>query len=500
MISSSGENSKDHYFEVTTETKDIQKISGRSASFTIATSIAKGSILIVTTGILARFIPPDEFSVIALAMPLLAIATHISQLGLAHSIAQRSYVKHFQVSMLFWLSVILGSAAWICFYAIGLFAVNYFQEPRISAVYFSLGAAVFLGAIYSPVLAIYWRQLRIREVQIISILSVIISCALAVFAGYYGASYWAVVVQQITLPLCNGVILAVRMGWTPSAPSLPVWKEVRDFIAFGGHIAIFTLLYQLSQSLNVIIAGRNLAAADISHYYRTWNISRLPGSLLLTPLGGTFIPALSRLREHPAEFRALYLKNLSRILIITVPIGLALSISANDIVALLLGPLWLDASPLLAIFGLRVLWGALSESFRWILCAQDQTNKLSLLGIVLTITAFTSMFIGIRYGIQGLAIAWITCEFFVLIGLSGYFVCRHSPIDLTDLIIILCEITIYASALVFAAHLFTWIIPSESIHIKIITMFVAFMVVITARVFLQKELRNYFFSLVGISR
>lgn len=500
MTTDSCANSKDHYFEVTTETKEIHRVSGVGASFTIAVSIAKGIILIVTTGILARFIPPDEFSVVALAMPLLAIATHISQLGLAHSIAQRPSVKHYQASMLFWLSVILGSAAWICFYTIGLFAVNYFREPRISAVYFSLGAAVFFGAIYSPVLAIYWRQLRIREVQIISILSIIISCTLAILAGYFGASYWAVVIQQITLPLCNGVVLALRMGWTPSAPSLPVWKEVRSFIVFGGHIAAFTLLYQLSQSLNVIIAGRNLAATDISYYYRTWNISRLPGSLLLTPLGGTFIPALSRLSEHPADFRTLYLKSLSRILIITVPIGLALSISAHDIVALMLGPLWLDASPLLAIFGLRVLWSALSESFRWILSAQNQTSKLSFLGIVLTITAFISMFVGLRYGIEGLAIAWITCEFAVLIGLSGFFVCRHSPINHTDLLIILCEILIYATALAFAAHLFIWIIPSDSIYLRVITMFVAFLIVIAARVLLQKELRNDFFSLLGISR
>ena len=122
------------------------------------------------------------------------------------------------------------------------------------------------------------------------------------------------------------------------------------------------------------------------------------------------------------------------------------------------------------------------------------------LGIVLTITAFISMFVGLRYGIEGLAIAWITCEFAVLIGLSGFFVCRHSPINHTDLLIILCEILIYATALAFAAHLFIWIIPSDSIYLRVITMFVAFLIVIAARVLLQKELRNDFFSLLGISR
>lgn len=487
---------RDRFFDVAHLKGKVGKLSGRGGSFTVAVAGIKGVLLIGTTALLARLIPPEEFGVVALAMPALAIATNVSQLGLAHSVAERSHVTHRVASVLFWISLAIGAFAALVFVGLGLGAAHYFGDARVSAVYAALGVSVFFGAATTPFLAVFWRQMRIKEVETIYILAICISAGGAIIAALLGASYWAIVVQQILLPVANMSLLALRMGWVPSKPERPVWAEVRSFIAFGGHLAIFNLLFQISQTLGTFFVGRSFSQTDAALYYRSWNLARLPGNLILVPLGATFMPAFSRLKQDPEAFQALFQRSLSRIFLVLLPIGVAVCIAAPEIVRIMLGPTWLAAAPIFMVLGLRILWGPFSNGFRWALAASGKAWLLSRLGAVNLVVVAAALSFGQQFGIMGLALAAVLGEACVMVVGLGWLVVRHTPVTARSLGLLALEWVVVAAVLAGTGAAVLALLPETGAFLRLAAMGGAMLLVLAARLAVQADLRQDFKAMI----
>lgn len=420
---------RDRFFDVSGLKGQVGKLSGKGGAFTLLSSLIKVILLLGTTAILARLIPPSEFGVVALAMPVLVIGSNLSQFGLAQAIVQKQDVTHALASSLFWLNAALGLGVGLCMALLGWPAMGYFDEPRVGLVFPALALSVLLGALSAQYLAIYWRQMRIRELEILNLLAIVVATGSAIIAALLGASYWAIVVQQVVLPLATLTILALRMGWLPSRPRLLPWEKIRQSVKFGGHLAVFNLLYQCAEGLGTILSGRVFTQLEAGLYFRSWNLASMPGAMLLIPLGGGFIPALSRVQDSRAEFEALFARILSRITLIIVPIGVAVCIAAPEIILLMLGPDWIAAAPVFAILGLRILLGPFSNAFRWALLSHGKSWLMSRAAVFHLLLVIGALSFGLQFGLTGLALGYVCAEAFTVFGVFGVLAWRHTALS-----------------------------------------------------------------------
>lgn len=482
---------RDAFFDVSALQGKIAQLSGKSSRFTLAVSGLKALLLIGSTMVLSRLIPPEEFGVVALAIPVLALATNMSQLGLAQTVSQRRQVSHQLASNLFWISALVGAFIGGVFAALGPVAARYFEDPRISAVYAALGLTVFCGTLVGPFLAVYWRQMRIREAETINVLAITISTAGAILAAALGASYWAVVLQQMLLPVANGLMLGLRMGWLPSRPRNPDLQELKDCVSFGGNLALFNVLFHLSQALGPLFAGRAFSQVQAALYYRSWNLAQLPNRLMIVPLGATFISALSRLQDDAVAFRALFTRSLSRITLVLMPIGITLCVATRDVVLVLLGPTWLELVPLFAILGLRPIIAPLTAGFRWALIAQGHSRWLARIGGLNLVAIAAALSLGVQYGPTGLVTAGLLAELAVMGGVMGVVALRHSHLRAGDLGALLLESLLYGAALAIGGGLAHHLAETAGtgLALRLLALVGGFILVFGLRLLVQKSLR-----------
>ena len=149
-------------------------------------------------------------------------------------------------------------------------------------------------------------------------------------------------------------------------------------MTFGGKITGFTGINYFTRNADNVIIGYSLGSSPLGIYSKAYNLLLSPISQINVPVGTVMIPALSRLKNDPDGYQRYFLETLRGLALISMP---------------------------LVFFYTQVL-------FRW-----------SLLSAPIAITGF---FIGVRWGIEGVAASFSLTwglSFMVLIHRA----CRNQP-------------------------------------------------------------------------
>ncbi len=406
---------------------------GNASLLILVYAFAKFALQFGSTIVIARLVPPAEFGIASLAMPAVFIAVSLSQFGLAQPIMQLPVVTHRLVNTLFWINVALGLAFGAAVAGLAVPAVWFYGEPRVGAVFVVLGASVVFAGLSTQFAAILRRRLLVQRVETANLVAFVGSIAVAVVAALLGASYWAVVLQQILLPVITVAVLAPLAGWRPTAPWDISWHEAKGSIKFGGHLTIFGLAQQLAGSLPTIVAGRVFSPAMAGIYYRSATLAALVPGRIVSPLSGAFIPTLSRLQDDPEAYRAIFGRMITRMNLMLMPVAVLLASSSDLVVRLLLGPSWAEAAPVLAWMSINTMQAA-AQGFMWALIASGASREIMRYGIGGAVTSAVAVLAGAQFGLVTMAALYMLSGLFIRIPVLCRLMVRHTPVDLRTIL------------------------------------------------------------------
>lgn len=386
-------------------------LSGRATRGAVLTVLSTGVKIAVQFGsiaILARLVPPGEFGVVAMAMPIVAIAVSLSRFGLSQAIMQRSDVSHALATTLFWANLGLASVIGLTVLLLSPLAATFYADARVSGVFAALTLSILFGGAVTQYVAILRRQMRFKAVEACMLAAEIAAMAAAVIAAALGASYWAIVLQHVLLQGVALAALTIATGWLPSSPPLTAahWRQARSSLALGGYLAGFGLLNQIMHGLGTVISGRMLGDVAAASYFRAWTLGYFPEGRIGSPLAGVFIPSLSRAKDTPETFEKLYTTLLRRLSLFVMPVGAVFLAGGDTIVAILLGPEWTAAQPLLMWLGLMVLQAPLSTSLNWALTASGATRLLMQHGMLSLALVGGALMAGAAHGLVAMTAAY----------------------------------------------------------------------------------------------
>lgn len=386
-------------------------LSGRATRGAVLTVVSTGIKVAVQFGsiaILARLVPPGEFGVVAMAMPIVAIAVSLSRFGLSQAIVQRPDVTHALATTLFWANLGLASVIGLAVLLLSPLAASFYGDARVPGVFAALTLSVLFGGAVTQYMGILQRQMRFKAIEACMLAAEIAAMAAAVIAAALGASYWAIVLQHVLLQGITLIGLVIATRWVPSPPPLVAarWRQARSSLALGGYLAGFGLLNQVVHGLGTVISGRTLGDVAAASYFRAWTLGYFPEGRVGSPLAGVFIPSLSRAKDTPETFEILYATLLRRLSLFVMPVGAVFLASGDAIVAILLGPEWTASQPLLMWLGLMALQAPLSTSLNWALTASGATRLLMLHGVLSLALVGGALIVGATYGLVAMTAAY----------------------------------------------------------------------------------------------
>ena len=404
---------------------------GRASIVVLGVSLLKIILQFGSVIILARLVPPAEYGIAALALPVALIMANVSQFGLAQTVVQMPVMRHRLASTLFWVNVTLGVSFGGLMAAGSGIAARFYGVPEVGPIFIALGISVVFSSILTLYIGILRRRLQIRLLEYGQLFSFFCSIVIAVIAALLGASYWAIIIQHMSQPIINVMIYAFALRWFPSAPWTAGLRGAGSALRFGSSLAWSSLLLYVGQALPVIMIGRYYAPFDAGLFQRSNTLARLVPTLVASPLGAIFMSTLSRLQDDPAAFRAMFLRLISRLNFILMPIGVIGFTMADIFVPLVLGQEWAAAAPVMAWLCLLILQNPLEQGVVWALSAAGAGKQIRSFGIVsLAVIVLTLSVVGYDHSVATLAAALALGNMILRLPIITYLCVGHTHIDL----------------------------------------------------------------------
>lgn len=359
---------------------------------------------------MARLLLPAEFGVIAMCMVGLRLFSYISQIGLsvALSLVQRPRVEPADIR--FALGVVW--TAGLCAVAVVILAAplaaRFFHTDAVTPLLRVLAAILLLQGLASVPMALLRRDLRFREQAAVELGSYAVGYgAVGVLAAWQGWGAWALVAATLGQNLL-ALVAAYALTRHPLRPSLHGGRSV--LLGYGARHTLISLLEFLAANLDAALIGRLLGESALGLYNRSMMLANQPVDRAASVLSRVLFPLLAAIQGDRRKVGSVFLLGLGLIGVLGGVFSLSLCAAASPVVALLLGPRWGAAVPIVQLLALAIPVMFMSN-LAGVLC-----DALALLRFKLRVQLFglvavaSAMLLFYPRGVEGIALALILGE------------------------------------------------------------------------------------------
>jgi O-antigen/teichoic acid export membrane protein len=394
-----------HYFEDLEQSPDLGRLALRGGLAAVASTYGSGVLQIAAAIILARLLTPEDFGLVAIATLLTSFAPFLIDFGLGDATAQRRKITPRQVSSLFWISTGIGLAlAAVVALCSPLIAWMY-GEPRLESIALYSATTFVLWGISGQHLALLRRTMQFAVVAKMQILSIFIGLALAIPLAISGSGYWALVLRPIVSVFCIAVGVWIACEWRPGFPVLD--KDVRAMVRFGMHVVGYAIVAAVARAVDRIALGFFYSPQQVGVYHNALILYENSIFSALTQIHSVGSAALGKFQSNPVDLRQKYEAALSTLAFFVMPGAVVLSVTAQDVVVLLLGEKWRVSGVLLSIIALRGIFHVIQVSQGWLHLSTGRPDRWKNWGMVTAIVQMVAVLAGLPFGPTGVAVAFV---------------------------------------------------------------------------------------------
>ena len=358
--------------------------------------VAGMGLRFLSTGILARMITRDDFGLFAMTAVISGFLGIFMDVGLSQATIQRPEINHRQISTLFWINVALGAVVSAIFALSAPAIASFYGQPALVGMIPVLAISFLFGSLGLQHLALLTRNMRYPLLAGIEIFSMFAGVVTGVWMARAGMGYWSLVGMAVAPPVAKTVAAWITLRWVPGLPSRG--NGVRGMLRFGGDVLGFNIVNYFSRQADTVLIAKFCGSAPVALYEKAYSLLLMPVGQINGPLGAVTIPALSRLQQDPDRFRRYFLNAILLVCSLSMPVIAGITLFADEIVAVWLGPDWAASADLFRLLALAALIGGISNPAGWVLISLGLTKRYRMLGLANSAIIVAAFVIGLLTG------------------------------------------------------------------------------------------------------
>ncbi len=412
-------------FDTSYLAKDLRGRSVRSGAATVLSQGCSFVLRTASTMIMARLLTPADFGLIAMVATVTNFAMMFQDLGLSAATIQRAEINHDQVSTLFWINTALGVLVCLVVTAMAPGIAWFFEDSRLIPVTTALSTMFIFSGLGVQHSALLQRHMCFLSIGVIQISSMLVSVLVGIVSALLGVSYWSLVFMQIA----GGIVVLlgkwIAMPWMPGVPKKGV--GIKQMLHLGSSIAGFNIINYFARNADNILIGKMIGDSALGYYSKAYGLLMMPITQIRNPVNAVAIPALSRLQSAHEKFSNYYLKIVSIIAFLTMPMMVYMFVFAYEIVVLMLGEQWVAAASIFQVLAIAAFIQPVASTTGMVLVSLSQGNRYLKWGLINSIITVFAFAIGIFWGALGVALAYTVVNYILFLP-SLWYCFKETPV------------------------------------------------------------------------
>jgi lipopolysaccharide exporter len=352
--------------------------------------------------VVARFLSPADFGLVTLATASLMILRAITELPIGEALQRSEELTPADIDTAFTLSALRGLLVTLLVAAAAWPMAAIYADQRLMPLMLALSIAPLAMGLKSPAMVRFAREVNFAPTTVIDVVAKLAAFAIALAVAIASQSYWALAVALIVPPL-----IATPASYL-AAPYRPRFSlaNTRAIVSFAGWVTLARFITTANGEVDRFFIGGVLGKAALGFFAMGRSVATTASWAVGTPLMQAMMPGFARLQGDKERLAGAYLKGQAMLVAGVMPLGVALGLLADPIVAVALGPQWAPAASVLAVFAPVGALATITMPVHALVLALGCPKQLLLRDVVMFALGIPAVVLGAwSFGLMGAAYA-----------------------------------------------------------------------------------------------
>lgn len=381
-------------------TRVVNAVLWRSGSQIVAQMVVWSATFVVI-----RLLDPGDYGLFAMSQVVLILLSLFNGSGFADALVRAEHVGKRDVAQVFGILVLLNGGIALAQVLLAPVIADYYDQPVVARLLTAQALLYLANPFILVPAALLSRAMDFRRQARVNLLSALAGAVASVVCATSGFAVWTLVAAPLAMAWTRaiGMTLASPMRVRPSFDLGGAGATMR----FGGAMLLSTALWLVQTQSDVIIAARSLDVHSLGLYTTALFLSQIVSSKFVPPLNEVAFTAYARLQGDRTEAAAAFAKSVRIVMLATMPLFFGLAVTAEPLVATMLGSKWVEIPPIVTRLALAMPLVVLQIMFTPATSALGQPRIQVLSAAAGAIIMPAGFFFGIADGALGLATAWL---------------------------------------------------------------------------------------------
>lgn len=379
----------------------------RSVVYLLVSRVVLQSLSIVSTLLIARWLNPEDYGLMALAAIFMAAFMLLSELGIGAAIIQFKDVAEEELNTAFWFTLGTAGVAYAVLYVVAPLVAQFFASPKLTVVLRVVGVAAVFTVLQKVPENLLRKQVHLDQLSIVEVISIAAGIPLALGLAWGGAGVWALVAGSASTSVVRCVLIFAFAGWRPGLRTGS--RRVRQLVTFSGAALGSRLLWTVYSHSDHAVLGRVAGDVALGFYAMGSQIALIPLDKVTVIVNEVAAPVLAELQGDLAAMRDCLLRSVRIVGWITLPMCVGMLLVAEDTIRLVLTDKWLPAAPVVQLLCVYAAIRSLTALFPPVLMASYRATSMVRYNLALTALMPLGFWAGAWWaGPRGVAMVWLT--------------------------------------------------------------------------------------------
>lgn len=367
----------------------------------------------VVSILLARWLFPEDYGIIALIIIFISLAEVISEGGLNTALIQKKDADETDFSTIFYASTGLSVLLYVVLYFSAPLIARFYDIDLLTTVIRVLGLSLPFYVLNSIQRAYVAKEMLFDKLFICSLISAILSGVAGCWMALKGYGVWALVVQKLS----NQALITFTMWY------IVRWRPILRFsfarfkmlFGFGWKIFMTNFIVTLFVKMRHLVIGKMFNSANLAYFERGDQFPSFISDNMVAAIQSVLLPTLSEQQDDRERVKAMMRRSTKSTALVICPLMAGLFVIAKPLTILLLTEKWLPIVPFIQIMCISNMFKPLTIANAEAIKAMgysDITLKLELVKKAIDVTILVvSCCFGLKAIAYGVALYNFLCIF-----------------------------------------------------------------------------------------
>lgn len=359
----------------------------------------------ITTLILAWFLTPEDFGLVAMMAVFLAFSDVLVDAGLSQALIRKPSVTSTEYDTAFIANIALAFIVYMVLFLIAPAIAGFYEASELEILIRVAGLAIVFTAFTVVQRAVLSRELKFKLQMKVSLPAAVLSGVAAILIAYQGFGVWALVAQILLQAVLTALFFWRLNLWRPHWQFS--FKSLYDLSTFSGYLLFAHTTNVPFKHMYVVVIAKVFAAPIAGLYFFAEKIRDLLINQLVSSIQTVTYPALARVQENSQKLKKGYRQVIVVMTFLVFPVLIFVAVFVEPLFHLFLPEKWWQAGLYLQLMCLAALMNPLNAINLNILKVKGRSDLVFYLGLLKKALAIGIFAVTFRYGIIAILIGQI---------------------------------------------------------------------------------------------